>query len=51
MSVEKRVLWAERVRRVPEHFSWVDHRLVREGYMRQCQACVPPERGVVTGVV
>ena len=38
MSVEKRVLWAERVRRVPEHFSWVDHRLVREGYMRQCQA-------------
>ena len=38
MQVEKRVLWAERVRRVPEQFSWVDHRLVREGYMRQCQA-------------
>ncbi len=38
MPVEKRVLWAERVRRVPEHFSWVDHRLVREGHLRQCQA-------------
>ena len=24
--------------RVPAHFSWVDHRLVREGYLEQCDA-------------
>ena len=23
-------------RRIPEHFTWVDHRLVREGYIRKC---------------
>ena len=31
MRVEKRVLCEEGVRRVPEQFSWVDHRLVRDG--------------------
>ena len=30
MSIAKRVLNPERLRQVPEHFSWVDHRLVRE---------------------
>ena len=25
-----------RRRRLPEHFSWVDHRLVRDGYMQKC---------------
>jgi hypothetical protein len=38
MKVEKRVLCEERVRRVPEQFSWVDHRLVRDGLMRRCPA-------------
>jgi len=33
MRVEKRVLCEEGVRRVPEQFSWVDHRLVRDGYI------------------
>lgn len=28
--VSKRILCPERLRRVPEHFSWVDHRLVRD---------------------
>lgn len=32
----KRVLRDERVRQVPKGFSWVDHRLVREGYVRDC---------------
>lgn len=34
----KRVLRDERVRQVPKGFSWVDHRLVREGYVRDCDA-------------
>ena len=38
MKVEKRVLCEERVRRVPERFSWVDHRLVRDGHVRRCPA-------------
>ena len=25
-----------RCRRVPEHFSWVDHRLVRDGHVERC---------------
>lgn len=25
-----------RQRRLPEHFSWVDHRLVRDGHFREC---------------
>jgi len=31
----KKILCAERLRRVPPGFSWVDHRLVREGYVRR----------------
>ena len=30
MSVIKRLLCPERLRRVPEQFSWLDHRLVRD---------------------
>jgi hypothetical protein len=33
MAIEKRVLCPERVRRVPSAFSWIDHRLVREGHI------------------
>jgi hypothetical protein len=32
----KRVILPERVRQVPQHFSWVDHRLVREGHIERC---------------
>ena len=33
--VSKKVLCRERPRRVPEHFSWVDHRLVRDEHIRR----------------
>ena len=35
MSILKRVLNTERLRQVPEHFSWLDHRLVREHYIER----------------
>jgi hypothetical protein len=34
----KRILCRERVRRVPRQFSWVDHRLVRDGHIGRCGA-------------
>jgi len=33
MGVVKRVLCRERLRRVPEQFSWIDQRLVRDKYI------------------
>ena len=36
--VIKRVLRPERLRRVPAQFSWVDERLVREGYLERSDA-------------
>ena len=38
MMVRKQVLCEERTRLVPLQFSWVDHRLVRDGYCRRCPA-------------
>lgn len=35
MSTSKRVLCPERRRQVPAHFSWIDHRLVREHYIEK----------------
>jgi hypothetical protein len=35
-SMDKRVLMPERLRRPPTQFSWVDQRLVRDGYIRRC---------------
>jgi hypothetical protein len=32
----KRVLHPDRLRRVPPQFSWIDQRLVREGYVERC---------------
>lgn len=32
----KRVLCRERLRRVPRAFSWIDHRLVRDGHIGRC---------------
>ena len=34
----KRVLRPERLRHVPAQFSWIDQRLVREGYLERCDA-------------
>ena len=34
--IEKRVVCRERVREVPEQFSWVDQRLVRHNHIRRC---------------
>jgi hypothetical protein len=36
--VIKRVLRPERLRRVPAQFSWVDQRLLRDGYLERCDA-------------
>ena len=35
MSIAKRVLDPTRLRQVPEHFSWIDHRLVREHFIEK----------------
>lgn len=34
--VHKRLLRPQRRRRIPDHFSWVDHRLVRERHIERC---------------
>lgn len=34
MKINKRLLCPQRLRRVPEHFSWLDHRLVRDHHLR-----------------
>ena len=36
MAVFKRVLCRERLRQVPESFSWLDHRLVRDRHLARC---------------
>lgn len=38
MKIEKRILCAQRLRRTPPSFSWVDHRLVREGLLRRAES-------------
>jgi hypothetical protein len=38
MLIAKRILQAGRVRRVPPHFSWIDHQLVRGDYLRRADA-------------
>lgn len=39
MSIAKRVLNPQRLRQVPEHFSWLDHRLVREHTIEKADVC------------
>jgi hypothetical protein len=34
----KRVLWPQRIRRIPAQFSWLDHRLVRDRHIERCDA-------------
>lgn len=36
MPIRKHVLCAERLRKVPPQFSWVDQRLVRQRYVQRC---------------
>ena len=38
MTVAKRVLCRELLRRVPPQFSWIDHRLVRDRHICRCSA-------------
>ena len=38
MKIEKRILNLQRLRRTPESFSWIDHRLVREGHLQSADA-------------
>ncbi len=38
MMIKKRLLIPGRVRRIPAHFSWIDHRLVRHELLRQCDS-------------
>jgi hypothetical protein len=35
----KRLLNAQRLRKVPPHFSWIDYRLVLEDYFHRCDPC------------
>ena len=36
-TITKRLLRADRVRQVPRSFSWLDHRLIREGHLLRLQ--------------
>lgn len=36
MKMEKFPVIAGRIRRIPKGFGWVDHRLVQDGYLREC---------------
>jgi hypothetical protein len=36
MKIKKRILCPERLRHIPSQFSWIDQRLVRDGYLQQC---------------
>ena len=39
MKIAKQVLRPERLRQVPEQFSWVDQALVQCGFIDRCDAC------------
>lgn len=34
--IKKHPIYPQRVRRIPGHFSWVDHRLVRDRHIESC---------------
>ena len=34
--IQKKLICPERLRRLPVHWSWVDHRLVRDNYLGRC---------------
>jgi len=33
---EKAILDAKRIRRIPDSFSWIDHRFIRDGHVKRC---------------
>jgi hypothetical protein len=35
--ITKRILDPQHLRRIPEKFSWLDHRLVRDNHLQDCQ--------------
>jgi hypothetical protein len=35
--IKKHIICPEQLRRIPEHFSWIDHRLIRDDYVCRCQ--------------
>ena len=37
MKAVKQVLWPERLRQVPQQFSWVDHSLVQQHFIDRCE--------------
>lgn len=36
MKIKKRLLYPERLRRIPGQFSWIDQRVVRDRYLQHC---------------
>jgi len=36
MDIHKTLVVSNRVRRIPVGFGWVDHRLLQDGYLREC---------------
>ncbi len=36
MSIHKSLVVSNRVRGIPAGFGWVDHRLLKDGYLREC---------------
>lgn len=36
MSIHKSLVVSNRVRSIPVGFGWVDHRLLKDGYLREC---------------
>jgi hypothetical protein len=36
MKIEKFPVIAGRTRRIPQGFGWIDHRVVQDGYLREC---------------
>lgn len=38
MMIKKRLLMPGRARRIPAHFSWIDHRLIRHELLNRCQS-------------
>ncbi len=37
--ISKSPIQPDRIRKVPKQFSWIDHRLVREGHIERCSHC------------
>lgn len=36
--IKKYIICPDRLRRIPQHFSWLDHLLIRDGYFQRCQS-------------